>query len=997
MKKIKLSLLMLPLFLLGTISSCSNNNEPPVEDNTDNDDNNNPDDTTNPEDQYSDGKFRGIVRVYYHDEKSQESNKNIYVWITGVEGSEYTWDGVEEGYGVYKDIDLCDEKFAKKVTDDFCFIIKKPGTWQNQSRDIKISLSDYLENGEVTELDNGRKRINIYSCSEGANSYYTYYQKKDALGANFTTASIRSDWKTIDVTCSGNCASYSLYALDEDFASQGVSILQARLASYLIYSDTPNTNTFTIDLSTLTYPDGTPLVVKPTITYELIGTFEDDTTRQRTKPVSLTNLYDTQKFIDEYTYDGDDLGFTYTKESTTFKVWAPTSIRADVFVYENGTSESLQYSDQIVGSDLLYKRKKMKYDGNGVYTVTLNGDYNGCYYCYYLYYDGICTLTQDPYAKACGVNGNRSAIVDFSSTNPEGWNNVSYTPISSPSELTAYEVHIRDLTSSSTWISKQNNERGTYNAFHEANTGYNGVSTGFDHIKELGVNAIQILPIFDQDNDERSYVEEDGTIVKPGYNWGYNPYNYNCLEGSYSSNPYDASVRIKEFKELVKDYASNDIRIIMDVVYNHVSSISTHPFSLTVPGYYFRYDSEGSIIDDTGCANTINSSRKMVSKYIVDSVCFWAKEYKIKGFRFDLMGVLETDTMRAVKDALYDIDPEIVVYGEGWTGGGSHATSPSDTYNIYSKLGDNGKGSVGSFNDCYRDGMKGNTTYSNVTPSGGFMDSYSPSDDQIWNSATGVIGQNRNKSQQGLKTPANMSVNYLSCHDNYTLYDQMNYLLNGVSNCAKQNKNAKEASLAATVNSLMSQGIGFINGGEEIFRTKVIKKGDENFDSLVSSYKRVTSDGYSWIEGDGIKINDDTYLVRNSYKYGDSVNGYDWSRKVDNIEYFNKFKEAIALRKKYYGTYLGMSQSDIDSGKTVCLGGNAIGGAFTSNNGSNLIVLTSGRNKGSVNNISSSLQGEYKVVYCSSSRLSIGSSYTVNSTTGIDNVFETLILEKSSN
>ncbi len=940
--------------------------------------------------------FTGVVRIYFHDDAGSEKTKRIYCWITGVDGVELEWDGEEDGYGVYKDIDLSEDKFVGKVTDDFYYIIKYPGTWTGQSSDIKVSLSDFLKNGEVTTLADGRKRINVFACDEGGGNYVNYYHKADALGYRFSSAYIKSDWKTLQITCTGKCVSYSLYALDSAFAAEKISITDpsAKLDSYLIKDDTPNKSSFSIDLTSLTYSNGKAVQVKPTTSYQLIGHFEDAPEKTKTKAVSFEKLYDTSKFISDYTYSGDDLGVTYSKERTTWRVWSPISVKADVLLYKEGTPKSLVAGDKGGWNDIIIQTVSMRYDGHGTYTCSLKGDWNGYYYLYRLYYNGTYTDTADPYATACGVNGLRSAIVDFDSLNPTDWENISYPSISSPTELTAYEVHIRDLTSHSSWVSRKGNERGSYNAFHESGTGFNGVTTGFDHIKELGVNAVQILPFFDQDNDERTTTDKDGNLSKPAYNWGYNPANYNCLEGSYSSDPYTASTRIKEFKELVKDYSDAGIRIIMDVVYNHVSSVSSHSFSSTVPHYYFRYAADGTLIDDTGCANTINSSRIMASRYIVNSVKWWAKEYKIKGFRFDLMGCLETNTMREVKDALYEIDPEIVVYGEGWTGGGSHASSPANTDNIYSKLTDNGKGSIGSFNDCYRDGMKGNTTYGDVTPTGGYMNANSPSDDQIWNAATGMIGENRWKKQDGKATPASMSVNYLTCHDNYTLYDQFNYLLNGVSNCEKDNKNAKDAALAAQANALMGQGMGFIQGGEELFRSKVIHDTDEGFQTLVDSYKRASNGTSSWIEGDGIKINSKAWLVRNSYKYGDAVNGFDWSRKVDNEDYFTKFKEAVSLRNSSFGKYLGMSQKEIENGRTTCLGGSAIGGGFVASNGNKRIVITSGRNGNGAINVSSSLQGTYKVVYCSSSRLAVGSSFNVGSSTSTGSAFETIVLEK---
>lgn len=480
-----------------------------------------------------------------------------------------------------------------------------------------------------------------------------------------------------------------------------------------------------------------------------------------------------------------------------------------------------------------------------------------------------------------------------------------------------------------------------------------------------------------------------------------------------------AATRIKEYKKLIYDLGKAGMATIMDVVYNHVASVSASPFSNAVPRYYFRYDANNYLIDDTGCGNSMNSDRKMVSNFIVDSAAFWAREYKVKGFRFDLMGVLDTTTMRNLKDTLYAIDPHIIAYGEGWTGssdGSSHASSPANNGNIYAKLGNNGKGSVGAFNDCYRDGMKGNTAWGDVTPSDeGFMTHTDNSEFQ-WESATGIIGENRNITQSGQASPAEQTVNYLACHDNYTLYDQINYKIRGINSVTSDGDNAKKAALAAHVNMLMGNGIAFVHGGDEFFRQKLCYKAtdSENFADLVESYKHgrynkstgaidYSATGWSnkdydtynyWIEGDGVKITNDVWLVRNSYKYGDKVNAFKWDRMLANLSWVNKFKEALAVRKDMMGKYVGLSQNEINS-QITCLGGGAIGGAFNTSYGKR-IVLTSGNTGGSAGPIAEALRGSYRVIYCSTGRLTVGGDYNVGEYAGFpsDGTFETVVLEK---
>ena len=498
------------------------------------------------------------------------------------------------------------------------------------------------------------------------------------------------------------------------------------------------------------------------------------------------------------------------------------------------------------------------------------------------------------------------------------------------------DLHIRDLTADSTWVSNKGNVRGTYNAFIEEGTTYtsNGgkkVTTGFDHIKELGVNAIQLLPVFDQDNDERkstvySSTDDGGVLNEASYNWGYNPQNYNVVEGAYSSNPEDALLRVKEYKNLIKTAADNDIRIIMDVVYNHMSSVANNSFTKIVPQYFFRTDSSGSYTDGSGCGNEFASERPMASKFIVDSVAWWAKEYRVKGFRFDLMGCLDVDTMKAVRAAVNKIDPTIVLYGEGWTGGGSSLSGnlQSNTDNIYSKLNVDSNFPIGGFNDCGRDGSKGNTTWADVTPSSGWINEASTVDN-VYNALTQIIGENRWK-KEGLGLSSmnpNQTVNYLACHDNYTLYDQINYLFynHDATFADGSHEYVMQAATALTALSLMSQGVGFINGGDEIFRQKIMTSDNPLYDVLRETYKHATNGTDNWIEGDGIQIGtSSTWLVRNSYKYGDAVNAFKWDRKANPTvnKYYEKIKDMVLLRQAEMGNTLGQSETQIKNDGCTC-------------------------------------------------------------------------------
>lgn len=849
--------------------------------------------------------WQGTVRIYYHNDTSDYANRRLWVWDNDVDGKiigELEFDNQTEpdAYGVYKDIDFSEAPWSTTYHTSISFIIKMAGTWADQSQDVVCSLDDFYSN--VTTDSDGRELITIYAYDIGGNQVAATHARELALGDRIGSLSF-TDWRTLHVEGTGQddgrpdeeigiVSSYDLYGFDQSYYLMD-SLDQTRHKNdYLLASGSPNAKefdiTFTEDIAMNTdYILEARMSSNPSLTKTLGATFD--------------LLYDDPKFISDYTYDGDDLGVSWDGDVPTFKVWSPVASSVSIHLYYSGTPNSLaQREYEIYGSDN-GTTVPMTLSDHGVWVLT-----NPRQLSLYRYYTieaivaGGTVELVDPYAISTGINGQRAAILtpeQLSATDPSGFREsvaglVTDYPLDSPNNLTVYEVHIRDFTIDETWVSNENNPRGTYPAFVESGTSYAGVSTGFDSLLELGVNAVQLLPVFDQDNDERTIyqtVNGEVTSTLPGYNWGYNPWNFNVVEGSYSSDPYSATQRMLEYKELVQILADNGIRTIMDVVYNHMSSVGNNAFNKLMPRYYFKVAEDGSYIDETGVHNTFNTERLMASRFVVDSVCFWAEEYGIKGFRFDLMGCIETSTMRDVKDALYDIDPEIVVYGEGWRGSGSPSDTQAGIYNAYRDLADNGKGSVGVFNDCGRDGLKGNTTWGSVAPSYGFM-SQGANDlnpDTLYNAATVYLGENRHMTQN--EVPVNsypdQTVNYVSCHDNYTLYDQLNYCYyagNGAS--TDENPGVKEATLATTAFVLMSQGIAFIHGGEEILRQKLMYEGDPYWDAIE--------------ENDYVTVDDNVRLIRNSYAYGDAVNSYKWDRKAEFKDYFDKYAEACQTRAR---------------------------------------------------------------------------------------------------
>ncbi|SHK49028.1 pullulanase [Caminicella sporogenes DSM 14501] len=535
--------------------------------------------------------------------------------------------------------------------------------------------------------------------------------------------------------------------------------------------------------------------------------------------------------INEFLYEGDDLGATYNKDFTTFKVWAPTQEDVKVIIYEH-------YDDKYG------KVYPMTKNDNGVWELELVGDYKNKYYNYIVKKDIYEVETPDPYTKGATVNGQKGMIVDFSSINPEGWENHKIPQPIKSTESIIYEMHIRDF---SVHKSSGMKYKGKYLAFTEMGTkNEEGLSTGIAHLKELGITHIHFLPIFDFASVDEKEENE--------YNWGYDPYLYNVPEGSYSTNPYDGRVRIYELKKMIMTLHENDIRVIMDVVYNHTYEVETSPFNILVPKYYYRTDSEGHYTNGSGCGNEIASEKPMVRKFIIDSLKFWAKEYKIDGFRFDLMGLFDEYTVKEIERELREINPNILLYGEPWTGG----ISGLDEKYQFRKGKQRGM-NVAVFNDDFRNAIKGDNDGMGL----GFVNGGADLEREIKKGIVGSIDYDLDK--KGFADEPSETVNYVSCHDNLILFDKIektNYYMS-FEERAKMNK------LALSI-ILTSQGIPFIQGGTEFLRTK---KGSSN-----------------------------------SYNAGDEINGIDWSRKTTYLEIFNYIKDLISLRKNSKVMTLGRAE-----------------------------------------------------------------------------------------
>lgn len=518
--------------------------------------------------------------------------------------------------------------------------------------------------------------------------------------------------------------------------------------------------------------------------------------------------------LDKSAYSGNDLGASYSKKATTFKVWSPNAASVRVNIFEHG-------SDNEGDAGSIMSRAMSLDKTTGVWSVTINGDLLNKYYTYSVTHGKTTKETADVYAKACGVNGQRSMVVDLSTTNPDGWENDKHVLVQNQTDASVWEISVADFSSSeSSGVSEAN--RGKYLAFTEEGTTVNGVqgasSTCVDYLKKLGVKYVQIMPFYDFGS-----VDESKNIMDQ-YNWGYDPVNYNCPEGSYSTNPKKGEVRIKECKQMIQALHNAGIGVIMDVVYNHTYT-SDSWLQRTVPNYYYRMNNDGTFSNGSGCSNDTASEHLMFRKYMIDSVTYWASEYHIDGFRFDLMGLHDVTTMNSIRTALDNLyadgsGSQILMYGEAW----DMATNCDEGTVLASQknlkqLSDR----IGAFDDTIRDAIKGST--------GGTDGAFVQEGSRRANLKTGIAGQS--DTTTGWANVPSQCITYASCHDNLCLYDKLVgsvYGADGKYRKRYEDLVAMNKLSAAIV--ITSQGIPFSLGGEEFCRSK---DGDEN--SYASSRK----------------------------------------------------------------------------------------------------------------------------------------------------------------
>ena len=747
-------------------------------------------------------KNSGNLVIHYHRDKADYSNWSLWLWeIPQRAGKQFEFDG-SDSFGVTCTIRL--STWTKNALyNNIGLVIKSTKSWEKK--------------------DGSDKYIKFYKMEPDANGDYHVYvlQGDNELYANAKLKRIMTfeyakfvDFKTVAVKTFDDFTEYRI-------------LMDGKVIKNEVFSQPKNELKIELE-NEINFDHDYRVEVK----LKKNENFD----RRR---IRFAQLYKLDKFQKQYHFEGE-LGAICEGNSTTFRVWSPVSRKIILRVYKSGTP--VDY-DPTNGNDDVIFEEEMKKLENGVFFAKISRNLHGFYYTYIVTNDVYKSREiVDIYAKSAGVSGMRGMVVDFSKIKDD-LADVKVHPYN-PRSLTVYETHVADLTSSKTWTSdkKARKLEKTYLGACLEGTKYyeNGrsVSTGFDHIKELGVNAVQLLPIFDQVNDEINFE----------FNWGYNPLNYNVLEGAYSTNPYDGEVRINEFKTLIRKYNEAGINIIMDVVYNHVYSAVGSNFDVLMPGYYFRYEKDRVLSNASGCGNETASDMPMFRKFMIDSVLFWAKEYKLGGFRFDLMAIHDIETMNQLAKALHDYNPNIVLYGEPWAAGKSML--PSELA-AHKGNGNKFKG-YGFFSDTMRDALVRNSK--DIRFAGWCANYLTPSETDQKLIADGIKG-----TADGVLDP-NKIVNYVSCHDNRTLFDMVNF--DGITN----EKEAKRVSLLANSIVFTSNGIAFMLAGEEFYRTK----GGSN----------------------------------NSYNLSFKVNELDYSLKLHNIDTFKVYQKLIALKQKVFDLQL---------------------------------------------------------------------------------------------
>lgn len=761
------------------------------------------------------------LKLHYHRADENYDGWDVWLWEEGGDGNGYAFEK-EDG-------EMVATKVITPGVSSVGFIVKTADWTKDINEDQFIDIS---------EMVSGTVHIYVESGKKG----YTKEYGEDAVtGTKLSNARYEEETQVITVQMTGKIdgdlkKAFSIIGTDVEAAITEVT--EKKQFTYLISMESP------LDL---------------TKNYNIL--FEGNEYK-----IIMPNIYSTESFEEEYTYTGTDLGATWSSEKTSFRVWAPTAEAVKVNLYASGTE----------GTDDLLEEIPMQADVNGTWIAQKEGDANGVYYTYTVTINGEETEACDPYARTTGVNGKRAMIIDLASTNPQGWESDANPHAGENiTDAVIYELHVRDLSSDeSAGIQNIGKFLGV---IETGTTTESGIPTGLDHIKDLGITHLHLLPSYDYGSIDETELDD------AKFNWGYDPVNYNVPEGSYSTDPYHGEVRVKEMKQMVQGLHENGISVVMDVVYNHVYNASEFCFNKIVPGYFSRIDEEGKYSNGSGCGNDTASERAMVHKYIVDSVKYWAEEYHIDGFRFDLVGLIDTETINEIVAEVHKDYPDVIFYGEGWT---MDTSVTKDGYRMATQLNSEETPDFAYFNDTLRDSLKGNVFENSQT---GYVSGAEGLEETITQCFLGAADWCPSPSQ---------TVNYASCHDNLTLMDRLSRSALNATREERIRMNNLSAAIYMT-----AQGIPFMQAGEEMLRTKL--KGSGEFDE-------------------------------NSYASPDSVNSLKWDT-LNEEEYqntYNYYKGLIAFRSAHPALRM-MTAEDVAANITPIEGLEANVTAFEIKGGAN--------------------------------------------------------------
>lgn len=743
-----------------------------------------------------------MLRIHYYRYDQDYTGWELWIWEKGQEGSLYIFNSQEYLNGDTQKMAKISEIDVSRFNSKEIGIIIRRGGWHE--RDLHIDRYFILPDRAKTESED------IYLAQDTAEIFLSLDELR--LSPGFDKA-IFENFREIFISLQAP-ANESHEALPFQIYEDGLEIA--------IRHVTPirGARQYMISLEKDMTPGSTYMIYKPGF---------------RAGYVDYGMIYDTPEFDSLFTYDGDDLGATWHPDFTAFKVWAPTASALFLNLYETGSGPSLK--------DVIEMNRQEK----GVWEASVGGNLSGVYYTYSIMVMGNTLEAADPYARSSGVNGRRSMVVNLKDTNPKGWENIYHKQLLNPTDAILYEVHVRDIT---IHPSTGTNYPGKFKGLAQKDTrSPENLPTGLSHMMDLGITHVHLMPIYD------FFTVDETKPLDNQYNWGYDPTNFNVPDGSYATDPHSGYTRIIELKEMIKAIKESGIGVVMDVVYNHTYKTTDSDFNKLVPGYYYRSDRQGIFSNGSGCGNEIASERSMVRNFIIESAKRWATEYKIDGFRFDLMGLIDIETMNNIRLELDKISPSILLYGEGWTGGQSLLKS----YDAALKVNAPKLNKIAFFNDNTRDAIKGDAFNQSGT---GFITGHVRYKEGVKFGVAGAVHHpgvdysRVNYSGYAWASYAWHCVNYAASHDNLTLYDK---LLASRPDLSEED-HIRLVNLAAAI-VLTSQGIPFFMLGTDMMRSK---KGEHN-----------------------------------SYNLPDEINQIDWALKSKYYNVFKYHKGLMTIRKAH--------------------------------------------------------------------------------------------------